>query len=611
MRRSMPGLKTRSSNALTHPGRAAGLEPKKRGSREEQAEARLAKEAAAAAELAEAEATRAEGLARVAALEDKQRREDAAYATTANHPVDRPLKRTEIQSSDDEEEPAPKRPRAANPANANKDGSGDDSNPYNPSGSDSSEDESADDSDDDDKPKKKSKSKKPPATQRADIAAARQTKDSTGTPSIEQATSKNKTRESSKKSRPKQPKKKSGINKDAVKRAASGPAPEDDSMVAMGGPAMDDDTGEAVERPKKGKKAVGMPSALIAVTSIASKPLTKKAVRGGALKWTLKDLPPGTAAEFSDELVPRARELAGTLNPWLSLTLKQVRELVDDVFGKDKYEVTKNGVWFGLVTYRVTDWRSGIGFRAIEGFENIIANYEPPAANNNQAVEGGPPGDAEEPSDAPAAANAMDTTATEAAGDTAGFRLDTPEGVRDCVKFALQLDAEGHTRAYQWQDWGDGIEKKGFLQTELIAYTYAYHLGWLAAIPGGYKKLEARPVGALLLCVQAVQRALQFWRSGEYVHNPKDKKQHFSIDNWGDWIERKPTGDLTHRRATKFLSSVKMWEADQWDTLEAEAKDNGWVERGKRAVTISRSASEAEDDPMPKYADDDIIVVSD
>jgi hypothetical protein len=43
-------------------------------------------------------------------------------------------------------------------------------------------------------------------------------------------------------------------------------------------------------------------------------------VRGGAAKWTLKHLPDGTSSEFTDEVVPLAIELAGSLPPWTKLT---------------------------------------------------------------------------------------------------------------------------------------------------------------------------------------------------------------------------------------------------------------------------------------------------
>ncbi|KAJ7450577.1 hypothetical protein FB451DRAFT_1374673 [Mycena latifolia] len=59
----------------------------------------------------------------------------------------------------------------------------------------------------------------------------------------------------------------------------------------------------------------------------------------------------------------------------------------------------------------------------------------------------------------------------------------------------------------------------------------------LAVVPGGYKRLDAPPIGVLLLSVQVVQRALQFWQTGIYA-NPQKTANYFSIDNRGDSVIR-------------------------------------------------------------------------
>ncbi|KAJ6472186.1 hypothetical protein C8R47DRAFT_1146809 [Mycena vitilis] len=54
----------------------------------------------------------------------------------------------------------------------------------------------------------------------------------------------------------------------------------------------------------------------------------------------------------------------------------------------------------------------------------------------------------------------------------------------------------------------------------------------LAVISVG-RLIQLEQVGALLLSVQAVQRALELWKSGQYV-NPHKSANPFSVDNWGD-----------------------------------------------------------------------------
>lgn len=81
-----------------------------------------------------------------------------------------------------------------------------------------------------------------------------------------------------------------------------------------------------------------------------TQPMTQKEARGGDKKWQLKHLPSREIADtFTSVIIPCAREKAGALKPWESLSVKQVQDLVDEVYGEGKHEVTEDNVWFGLV----------------------------------------------------------------------------------------------------------------------------------------------------------------------------------------------------------------------------------------------------------------------
>lgn len=85
----MPGLKTRAKNKATHPAVNAGVE---KGTRRTPAQMQQAREAEQK-RVDKSALQQQKALARLAAVEDKQLEEDDAYAETANHPVDRPLKK--------------------------------------------------------------------------------------------------------------------------------------------------------------------------------------------------------------------------------------------------------------------------------------------------------------------------------------------------------------------------------------------------------------------------------------------------------------------------------------------------------------------------------------
>ncbi|KAJ7922457.1 hypothetical protein B0H13DRAFT_2317500 [Mycena leptocephala] len=58
--------------------------------------------------------------------------------------------------------------------------------------------------------------------------------------------------------------------------------------------------------------------------------------------------------------------------------------------------------------------------------------------------------------------------AAKIAAKTLKFKLDTPEGIAAFVAWALQPRASTGTMAFHWKTWGNGVDKKGFLQSYLI-----------------------------------------------------------------------------------------------------------------------------------------------
>src|ERR1700759_1648502 len=78
-------------------------------------------------------------------------------------------------------------------------------------------------------------------------------------------------------------------------------------------------------------------------------PKMMKDVRGGDDKWQEKHLPADAKARFKEDVVPRVRQLLGSLDPWAALTPAHVQTVLDLVFGEGKYQAAKNEVFFNLV----------------------------------------------------------------------------------------------------------------------------------------------------------------------------------------------------------------------------------------------------------------------
>ncbi|KAJ7255148.1 hypothetical protein C8J57DRAFT_1518076 [Mycena rebaudengoi] len=633
-----PGLQTRKKPWKTRPAINARLEIKPRHTAPQMAQA--CKDETTAKVLLKVEAKK--GRRRHAALKDKQHQDDLAYAKTANHPADREASSTVATK-------AASTSGLADGTGDDDHASGDDSEPYVPladersSNEESDPDDDGDTTDDNNNNKKKKKKKKWATVTCTEIHASRKTEDSLGTPVI--IDDKSKKRKGSrdidkprKKAKVMVATKKSGLqdeHKSKSKSKHEAPGADNDCMVAPGGPALDNDTGEHVERPKSSKKKKGAPTAPITIQSIAPKAPTRKEIRGSSAKWTLKHLPPGTSSEFTEEVVPLACELAGTLPPWMGLSVNQIQTIVDKVFGNSVHKVTADTTWVGLIGYRLSDWCSGIAAQAVKAIESIIESYKvesdieddemdtddttspaSPTTTSANAIVSATTPVPDAPADAPADADAAVLPADAAAdvdpipaAKPLKFAFNTPEGIAAFVAWALQTHKPSNTMAFQWKIWGGGVDKKGFLQSHLIVYTFAYHLSTLATIPGGYTKLEAPPIGALLLSMQAVHRALQFWETGEYV-NPQKFPSFFSIDNWGDTT----TSSGIHkqgkvvRRATKFVPMVQGWDKGRWKELKEAAEE--WVEipSCKRAGNSGHSGSEAGDLLVD---DDDVMILSD
>ncbi|KAJ6623230.1 hypothetical protein B0H10DRAFT_2187142 [Mycena sp. CBHHK59/15] len=599
-----PRLSTRSQNQATRPAVLAGLAPGNRRTAAEMEEAR----ATEAAQQADAVRKQADTIARVAAIEDEQRARDQTYAETANHPVDPPAR-------------APESPSPVDNEDLDLESDQDEFVPSEPS-------------DEEQEVVPRGRVSKPAKSSRHDVAIARSTEDASGTPAgsgqdaRKRKVSENR-RVTSLNSNGKRPgtKKAKLVKKGGLatsnpakmaKRAASSAsgrssiatAPNDEldaPMSQYGGPAVDDDENERLEHPApagKGKKK-GLPTDPgLKLVSAPPRHPTKKELRGNASKWTLEHLPRGTAGLFTSDVVPLARQLLGSLEPWAKLSVAQIQDIVNLVFPPKEGErgpvhvVTEEGPWWGLLQYRSHDWRNGFHTQADKGMR-LLRTAEQSDDDSDE--------DQEEPEQDPAAPSDSNEDPP-ASKKPRSFKFDTPAGIADFVEWALQKHENG-TMAFQWQQWGDGKVKKGFFLSYLVVYAYAYHLSILESIPIIYGRSTARPYGALLIAVQAVECNLLRWRTGTYTVQRAPPGE-FSAENWGDIKTRaSKTKNAITRRATKFLSAVQKWDDERWEELRAAAAE--WVDKKKVRASSSRGTSEVEDMEDTEDEEPEVIVLSD
>ncbi|CAK5264821.1 unnamed protein product [Mycena citricolor] len=409
--------------------------------------------------------------------------------------------------------------------------------------------------------------------------------------------------------------------------SAAGANAEDDHMFQFGGMEEEDDKFRADAPAVKNKANQSI------VNVSQPKALSKKAQRGGGNKWQVKDLPAAARSKFSDDLVPLLKGVMGTLeDPWESPSLDKKQSLVNAVYGPGKYIVAVDNVWFDLMDYRSGGYRSGMAGQARKAFEEyikmlgnmfpseqpepgkpaqILAVSIPPAPASSTTTEphalGTAPNETVDNSHMDSQMPGPDANATPTTVAVPAPNVHSRSG-RAALVTAL-TKVHGSTKCFMWEKWeNNGESKSGFLFSFLIQYTFAYYLDSyhsLAQTYGNYLS-SARPVGALLLAIQAVDHTLGCWKTGDFVS--ASRKDWFSEDNYADIVgkdSRSTAIKIVTRRATRYLKTVKLWDDEKWDQFLSDASE--WQARKKHDVPKFAVADEGEE----LASEEEVLILSD
>ncbi|KIM41783.1 hypothetical protein M413DRAFT_410062 [Hebeloma cylindrosporum] len=162
----------------------------------------------------------------------------------------------------------------------------------------------------------------------------------------------------------------------------------------------------------------------------------------------------------------------------------------------------------------------------------------------------------------------------------------------------------------------EDIAEFGCFQNELIMYTLAHaHFADFDDVPDA-EKLERKPVGALILAIQAVEHAFKSWTTGAYV-KITSPKGYFSADNYGDKIMKvagkdRRTKHVNNRRATQYTPTINAFKDHHWNSILSAVRDilgeNGNKRKRSKSAS-SRASSEFDMDEVE--ADKDYILLSD
>ncbi|KAJ7609490.1 hypothetical protein FB45DRAFT_1066877 [Roridomyces roridus] len=557
-----PGLATRPGNDQIHPAVEAGVVSTRRTPTQKAADD---KKAAAAQKRAEAE--EAEKLARVAAIEDKQRQQDDKYQQTAHHPVDPPRSSRPSQRPREPDFDAEELEEMEN-------------------GHEEEDDEDGSDAEEE-APQRK---KKQPKKTREDILSVRDTQDATGTPvssghkRSRSTTSANETVTKKKAKRGKT----SGLSEGVKKALKKGKVDEGAAeIVKYGGPAKDDDKEEDVERAKGGQKGLPQASRATIVKLAPVKSLTQKAQRGdGSKRWSTAHIPgpAGNAKKFNDEVAPRIRIEVAKLGPWDQLTVEARQGILDKIYTDTKMDADSD-LWSSLCRQRTSAYRTSFPPQAHLCMQQFI----------QQSIE-----------------TVKNMTAAQLE-EWDGFQLDKPDDMREYVA-GLPVELKDKNKVLHYRDFESEEVKSAYCQSQPILYTYAAHLAYLKSLPAGIDFKSAN-VSALALAALAWERELSFWASGVYVGPTRSQTDHFSQDNWGDYVEERGDKRVKVSRATRPVPSLKLWTSDKWEAVNKLASkyipEDTNKGPGSKAAAKRRSASLSSSDAESTGVEEeqDVIII--
>ncbi|KAF8815367.1 hypothetical protein BYT27DRAFT_7249255 [Phlegmacium glaucopus] len=257
--------------------------------------------------------------------------------------------------------------------------------------------------------------------------------------------------------------------------AAKSHQEDNDSLVRYGGMVSDDSDDEersAIMSDKGPKRSPNNYSSSLKIEVKLSVPRTQREAWGGSgKKWRLEHRPKNTSDAFTNQLVPLAKSLAGSLSLWEGFSRKQVQELVDKVYGPAQYTIQNPPIdpWAPLISYCLNNWHNGFGTKAAEVLRRYIEV------------------------------------------DQAEF-FKNPKVIADWVQFSLAPDGNPPTYPFLWKEWKINNEtgkvtKKGRLQNPLVLYTLALaHFAEWEDVPDlEHLSEKEKPHGAFILSLQAVQ----------------------------------------------------------------------------------------------------------
>ncbi|KAH9484632.1 hypothetical protein JR316_0004114 [Psilocybe cubensis] len=359
---------------------------------------------------------------------------------------------------------------------------------------------------------------------------------------------------------------------------------DDDDVEAIDG--ISDDEREVVERRgilvantlanPRGKSSVPLANPAYTGRSLAKVEATTSvptyipsALLDGRLKRKQEirakvDLPSELRLSYDEKFSPMLRELIGIISPWERPSEQQILDVWHKVFPDVPLEGWLKTVVTKLVENNIYNWRTKLAQTASTCFERSII----PAMEDW-----------------------------------------SKSGIAEWCKWALSGDYKCRPFYYlSYEEGDDQINATGIFQHPLILSTLAYHYSSISAIHSSARR-DDKPVGALIMAIQASHRAISHWLTGEYqkIQRPLGD---FSKDNWGDNLTRDPKyyptlspGLVQESKATSNLLRVVNKLTDKrWEKIIQGAMQATRRHKSITIQTIAPAAPDAVEEPLSDFS---------
>ncbi|KAF8953136.1 hypothetical protein BDZ97DRAFT_1929984 [Flammula alnicola] len=236
-----------------------------------------------------------------------------------------------------------------------------------------------------------------------------------------------------------------------------------------------------------------------------------------------------TKRSFDNVFIPRAREVFGYTAPWATPDIDDLTSSWSDSF------LSEDASSFDIILQKLVEdrlhvWRNKFASAALTYLQNHVFRL-------------------------------LESNSTDSRAELCTWLLSGEEHTRPFY-FCIYEEPDEEDLAA-----GEEVKVKalGLFQSAIVSAVLGTHIAGISAIPAAQRS-KRRPVGALVLTIQAIKRALAMWTTGEKLEQQRPYND-FSKTNWGDTTVVREGKVVPILTTTNLVDIVQKLKDKQWDKI--------------------------------------------